>query len=45
MSGAIVNLKSKAAPGIRREIDLGSLDFGNCPVRERCRSVPIASVN
>jgi DNA-binding HxlR family transcriptional regulator len=39
MSGAIVNLKSKAAPGIRREIDLGSLDFGNCPVRDMMQQI------
>ena len=42
MAGTVVNLKAKAeaseAPagglGARREIDLASLDFTNCPVRD-----------
>jgi len=38
MRGAVVSLKSKA-PGIRREIDLASLDFGNCPVRDMMQQI------
>ena len=39
MSGAVVSLKSKPAPGIRREIDFDQLDFGNCPVRDMLQQI------
>ncbi|QFY60537.1 helix-turn-helix transcriptional regulator [Rhizobium grahamii] len=39
MSGSVVNLKSKAAPAIRREIDLSKLDFSNCPVRDMMQQI------
>src|SRR6478736_110338 len=39
MSGAVVNLKSKTAPGVRREVDLSSLDFNNCPVRDMMQQI------
>ncbi len=39
MNGAVLNLKSKPAPGIRREIDLGALDFNNCPVRDMMQQI------
>ena len=39
MSGAVVNLKSKAAPGIRREIDFAELNFDNCPVRDMMQQI------
>src|ERR1700754_2962382 len=38
MSGAVVNLKNKM-PGARREIDLSSLDFSNCPVRDMMQQI------
>jgi DNA-binding HxlR family transcriptional regulator len=38
MSGTVVNLKTKAS-GARREIDLGSLDFNNCPVRDMMQQI------
>ena len=38
MSGAVVNLKNKSQP-IRREIDLGKLDFDNCPVRDMMQQI------
>lgn len=38
MSGAVVNLKSKA-PGIRRDVDLSNLDFNNCPVRDMMQQI------
>ena len=38
MAGAVVNLKARSPQsdglGARREIDLASLDFTNCPVRD-----------
>lgn len=39
MNGAVRNLKSKPAPGIRREIDFGDLDFNNCPVRDMMQQI------
>jgi DNA-binding HxlR family transcriptional regulator len=39
MSGAVVNLKSKSTPGVRREVDLSSLDFSNCPVRDMMQQI------
>ncbi|NLS04790.1 helix-turn-helix transcriptional regulator [Rhizobium sp. P32RR-XVIII] len=39
MNGAVRNLKSNPAPGIRREIDLGDLDFNNCPVRDMMQQI------
>jgi len=39
MNGAVRNLMSKPAPGIRREIDLGDLDFNNCPVRDMMQQI------
>ena len=39
MSGTVVSLKSKPAPGVRREIDFEQLDFGNCPVRDMMQQI------
>ncbi|MBY3120031.1 transcriptional regulator [Rhizobium ruizarguesonis] len=38
MSGAVVSLKNRT-PGVRREIDLAGLDFGNCPVRDMMQQI------
>ena len=38
MSGAVVSLKNRT-PGMRREIDLAGLDFGNCPVRDMMQQI------
>ncbi|KQV82087.1 helix-turn-helix domain-containing protein [Rhizobium sp. Root1220] len=39
MSGTVVNLKSKAASGVRRDVDLSNLDFNNCPVRDMMQQI------
>lgn len=39
MNGAVRNLKSNPPPGIRREIDLGALDFNNCPIRDMMQQI------
>ncbi|MDQ0563491.1 DNA-binding HxlR family transcriptional regulator [Rhizobium mesoamericanum] len=38
MSGAVVNLKKKAS-SVRRDVDLSSLDFNNCPVRDMMQQI------
>ncbi|MEH7907686.1 helix-turn-helix domain-containing protein [Rhizobium laguerreae] len=38
MSSAVVSLKNRT-PGVRREIDLAGLDFGNCPVRDMMQQI------
>ncbi|RUM24494.1 transcriptional regulator [Rhizobium vallis] len=38
MSGAVLSLKNRM-PGARREIDLASLDFSNCPVRDMMQQI------
>ncbi len=39
MAGTVVNLKSKAAPCVRNEVDLSKLDFNNCPVRDMMQQI------
>jgi len=38
MTGAVLSLKNRM-PGMRREIDLASLDFSNCPVRDMMQQI------